>query len=32
MGFISPDKPHELILVMTCTKWSEGVTYAPATK
>ena len=32
MGFISPDKPHELILVMTCTKWSEGVTYAPAKK
>jgi hypothetical protein len=32
LGFIAPNKPSELVLVMTCKKWGTGVSYTPAKK
>jgi hypothetical protein len=32
MGFNSPDKRSELVLVMTCKKWGPGGSYTPAKK
>lgn len=32
MGFNSPDKRSELVLVMTCKKWGPGGSSSPAKK
>lgn len=31
-GFISPNRPSELVLMMTCMKWGTGPTDTPAKK
>ena len=31
-GFISPSKPSELVLLMTCMKWGTAQTYTPVKK
>lgn len=32
IGFNSPDKRSELVLVMACKKWGRGTSYTPAKK